>query len=228
MNRNLLPYDVYERHKKIGSLIKNSETVLDVGGELEHLSQFCNPKKIIVANLTSGDVIISKNKIPFKENSFDIVCSIDVLEHIPKDKRNTFINDLVKVASKKVIISFPVGTKKHVEYENETEKWLENKGESVTYLKEHIFYGLPQKNEIDKITQNSKTKISYSGNLYFNKFLFKLFMFDPKIKLIRKLVYFLKLTFNLLTNPIIYQMIASKKFSENINRAYLTIYVNKP
>ena len=53
-----LPYDVYERHRKVGSFIKENESVIDVGGELNHLSQFCSAKKIIVANFASRDVII--------------------------------------------------------------------------------------------------------------------------------------------------------------------------
>jgi len=86
MYKRFLPYDIYERHKKIGHIIGKGKSVVDVGGELEHLSQFCKPSKIIVANLTKGDVIISKDKLPFKNKSFDIACAIDVLEHIPKKR----------------------------------------------------------------------------------------------------------------------------------------------
>ena len=62
MYKLLLPYDVYERHRKVASFIKENETVVDIGGELDHLSQFINPKKLIVANLRNGDVIILGKK----------------------------------------------------------------------------------------------------------------------------------------------------------------------
>lgn len=227
MNKLFLPYDLFERHKKIGSFIKDDESVVDVGGELNHLSQFCKPSNITVANLKTGDVIISKDKLPFKNNSFDIVCSIDVLEHIPKGKREEFINRLYKTANKKVLLSFPIGTEKHVIYEKKIENWLQKKGGSVSYLKEHIKLGLPDNNEIKKITESYKTTIYYSGNILFNEILFKIFMFDPKVKYLRKIIYLLKLLFNAITNNLFYLVLSNKKYSNNINRAYIQITKEK-
>lgn len=225
-NKHFLFYDVYERHKKIGSFIKNGETVLDVGGAVNHLSQFSRPGKIITANLRgmeNSDVIIHGNKLPFKSNSFDVVCSIDVLEHIPKKDRARFIKELERVAKKRVILSFPIGTPKHVVYERQTQKWLESKKKDVSYLKEHIKFGLPTKDEILKITKGQKTAMIYSGNINVTKFLFRLFMFDPNIKLLRKVIFYLKLVFNLISNAILYMTLSNKKFRNSANRAYVVI-----
>lgn len=234
MNKWFLPYDVFERHRKAGSLIESSDTVADIGGELNHLGQFCSYRKIVVANLQSGDVIIKKDKLPFGKNSFDVVCAIDVLEHIPKSKRGDFIARLFEVSSKRVILSFPIGGKKHIEYEKETLKWLKNKGVDVFYLEEHIKNGLPTFDEIEElakdyirlahvISYNYQYKIFYSGNLTINKYLFRIFMFDPNIKYIRKLIYHLKLIFNFLTNNFFYYLLADKNYSDSVNRAYLII-----
>ncbi len=225
-NKNLLFYDTYERHRKIGSFIKTGETVLDVGGVANHLSQFSKPSKIVTANLKgmeNSDVIISGDKLPFKNNSFDVVCSIDVLEHLPKKDRANFIKELKRVAAKRIILSFPIQTPRHEAYERQTQKWLQTKGEDVTYLKEHIKFGLPTKDEISKITKGQKTAMIYSGNINVNKFLFKLFMFDPKLKFVRKLTYYAKLTFNLSTNRLFYGFLSNKKFGNLVNRAYLII-----
>jgi len=223
VNKYFLPYDVYERHKKVGSLIKNDQSVLDVGGELNHLSQFCKPKRIVVANLKSGDVIISKNKIPFRKNSFDIVTSIDVLEHIKKSARKKFVQDSINIAVQKVILSFPLGTKNHIQYEREMQRWLEKTGKDVEYLSEHIKYGLPSLEEIQSLCDNREVKIIFSGNISINKLLFKIFMFDPKIKIIGKVIFALKNFFNLITNPLFYQLLINKNYSSSINRAYLII-----
>ena len=224
MLKLFLPYDVYERHRKIGEEIKNFETVVDIGGELNHLNKFCHPKKLVVANLNTGDVIISKDKLPFKKNSFDIVCAIDVLEHIPKDERKKFIENIINIASKKVILSFPVYTDLHEKYEKEVLKWLKSKGRDVSYLKEHVKLGLPKREEIHLFTKRYKTRLSYSGNLSLNGILFRLYMFDPKIMLIRKVVYLLKLLLNLSSNKILYSILAGKPYSTSVNRAYVTIY----
>lgn len=226
MLKYLLPYDVYERHRKVGEHVKNHTKVLDVGGELNHLSQFCRPSQIVVANLQGGDVIISKDKLPFPKDSFDIVCSIDVLEHMPKQKRAGFIENLLKIASKKVILSFPLGTKKHKEYEDEIANWLKETNKNVAYLKEHIKYGLPTHEDVSKLTKNLKSEIFYSGNISISKILFKIFLFDPKIKVIRKFIYFAKLLFNLITNPIFYLILINKPYSQSVNRIYVVIYKN--
>lgn len=223
MIKEFLPYDIYERHRKVGAFIGDEDTVVDVGGELNHLSQFCNPKKLIVANLQSGDVIITKDSLPFPKNSFDIATSIDVLEHIPKHKRTDFIKRLLNVVSKKVILSFPLGTKKHIKYEKETKRWLQKKGLDVSYLSEHIKYGLPTYQEIAKMTRGLNCQVYLSGNIFVNKILFKIFMFDPKVKFISKPFYLLKLIFNFLTNPLFYFFLSNKTYYSNANRAYLEI-----
>lgn len=231
MNKNLLFYDTFERHKKIANLIGNNFSILDIGGQLNALSQFLNAKKIVVANIEGSeeksDITYKKDKLPFKSNSFDIVCSIDVLEHIPKRQRESFIKDIFKIATKKVVLSFPIGTPEHEKYEQQLESYLEKKGRDVTYLKEHIKYKLPTESDLKTYLKDYDYKIYYSGNLRLNKILFKMFLFDPKIKLVRKLVYNAKLAFNIATNEIIYTFLSNKKLSSSVNRAYLVIYKNQ-
>lgn len=222
-----LPYDIYERHRKVGEMIENGQTVLDVGGELNQLSSFSSAGKIVVANLKSSqeksDLEITKGKLPFGQNSFDIVTAIDVLEHIPNDKRNSFTMDLLRVCKKKVIMSFPLGTEKHKQYELNIQKWLEGKGQDIAYLKEHITFGLPTVSQINQLIKNKKATKIFSGDLAVNEYLFKWHFFDPKIKLIRRLIYFLKMLVNMITNPILYSFLASRSYSDNVVRVYLVI-----
>ncbi len=223
MFKLFLPYDVFERHKKVGSFIEKDQSVVDIGGELNHLSQFCSPRKIFVANLTSGDIIISKNKLPFASDSFDVACSIDVLEHIANNKRRDFIDNLAKIASKRIILSFPIGTEKHISYEKRMQKLLLKKGESIKYLNEHIRYGLPTKQDIEILTDGYARKIIYSGDIKINEILFRLFIYDPKVKVLRKIIYILKMLFNLASNELFYILLSNKNFSVWVNRAYVII-----
>lgn len=226
-----LPYDIYERHKKVGELVGKVKTLLDVGGQLNMLSFFCSAEKIIVANVTGSheqsDVTIKGDKLPFDANSFQAVCAIDVLEHIPSQDRKAFVKDLLRVAGEKVIMSFPIGTAWHINYEKKLQKDLEKNGVDVSYLKEHIKYGLPNLDEIEKITKGLNSKKFFSGNINLNKILFKIFLFDPKIKYVRKTLYFLKLAFNFLSNPIFFEFLSNKRYSPSVNRIYLVIEKSK-
>lgn len=227
MNEFFLPYDVFERHKKVGSFINASDIVLDVGGQLKQLSNFCKPQKIVVANIKESqeqaDVIIEKSNLPFKNNSFSAVCAIDVLEHIPKGQRTAFLKELVRVAKKTIILSFPIGTERHKQQESEIYRWLKDRRRDVTYLKEHVRYGLPTREEIAKLAQGTNYKLFYSGDLIINKILFKIFMFDPRIKFLRQAIFKIKLLFNLLTNQILYVILSNKSYSGRVVRAYLII-----
>ena len=51
-------------------------------------------------------VIGNAVKLPFKDDSFDIVISVATLEHIPKDARRPFLMELKRI-SKMMILHFP-------------------------------------------------------------------------------------------------------------------------
>src|SRR3989338_7715291 len=148
---------------------------------------------------------------------FKLFLPYDVLEHIPKKKRQEFVDSLVNISSKKVILSFPVGTKKHIEYEKFIQNLLKKNGKSIKYLDEHTRYGLPSEQEIKSMIQSFKAEVTYSGNIKISEFLFKLFIFDPRIKYVRRIVYFFKLVFNLITNELFYILLSNKNYSESIN-----------
>lgn len=224
---NTLPYDIYERHRKVGSMIRPDDTVLDVGGSLNQLSRFCQASKITVANLKDSqeksEIQIEKGKLPFKSKSFTTVCAIDVLEHIPKSEREAFVKDLTRISSQRVILSFPIGTQTHIKHEKRLVGWLTKLGQDVTYLREHTLLGLPTPQEVVKLTKAKSSTIFYSGNIMVTETLFKIHLFDVQIRLIRKIVYSLKLLFNMLTNPIFFMMLSNRKLSEEVVRAYVVI-----
>ena len=80
----LLGYDTFERHWAVSQMVgkETNQTILDVGGGVDHLSKFIN-NEITVINLHHGDVIASGQFLPLVGRAFDIVVSLDVLEHIP-------------------------------------------------------------------------------------------------------------------------------------------------
>ena len=72
----------------ISSYIGNTQT-LDIDPEL-------NP-----------DILGTAKSLPFKENSYDVVCAFQVLEHLPYDDALVSFCEMMRVNRKKVILSLP-------------------------------------------------------------------------------------------------------------------------
>jgi len=89
------------------------ETVLEVGpGEKvfgNYLSNNCNLeyKSMDIASDLNPDFIGNLNSIPIKDNSFDVVCAFQVLEHIPYDQFEVCLKEMSRVSKKYVMFSLP-------------------------------------------------------------------------------------------------------------------------
>lgn len=53
----------------------------------------------------------SATHLGFQTNHFDLVFSVDMLEHIPKNLRRSVISEMLRVSKKWIIVGFPSGTK---------------------------------------------------------------------------------------------------------------------
>lgn len=224
MNQKLLlPFDIYERHKSVSMFIESGDSVLDVGGVLGALALFCPKAKITVSNLVSGDIIADATQHDFGQDVFDIVCSIDVLEHIEPKNRKNFFASLIKTARKRVIISAPLGTAKHQRYEEEALQFLMNNNQQSQYLEEHIKMGLPTKEEIITLAKGYKYQVFYSGYLPLTKYLFYILNYQLPNPKLNKFFFFLKTTLNPFLNIVVYPLVRRLPFSEDRVRFYLVV-----
>lgn len=174
-NLRLLPFDQYSRQiqaLKVTTFFKKNQrlNILDVGGykgvtKLLHIND----------NVTTLDVFDVKEdgyvkgdglNLPFKDSQFDFVFSFDVLEHIKQDNRNRFIDEMCRVSSRGVIIAAPIKT----ELSTAAELLLNNLyiklfDEEHPWLKEHIEYGLPNKDFCNnKLIKNGLNTIVLPSN----------------------------------------------------------------
>ena len=102
-------FDTYQRYKKFADIIdvlrrtenETEFTILDVGGYPGIFEQFVPDTLTILDTFECNKdnyVQASGLDLPFDDNSFDIVTSSDVIEHIALDNREHFINELIRTS----------------------------------------------------------------------------------------------------------------------------------
>ena len=145
---------------------------------------------------------------------------MDVLEHIAPKDRKRFVDELNKVASKRVIIAAPHQSKSHEEAEKRLSAEIRKKGKRVVFLEEHVKNGLPT---VEEANPQGKANVFYSGDFRFSNFLFRLQLYESGYPVIDKTLLLLKGFVNLLANLFLYPFWFYKRPSQYSNRFYVVI-----
>lgn len=115
---------------------------------------FSGPKTILI-NRIKGNAL----SLPFRKNSYDVVISVDVLEHIPSNNRQEAIFEMLRVASKLAIIVVPTGELAEKQDKELDLHWQKIFNTQNQFLKEHVQNGLPQIDEILVSIDKAKRQI---------------------------------------------------------------------
>ncbi len=83
--------------------------------------------------------------IPFTNNSFPAVISLDMLEHIPPDGRKSAIYEMIRVAKTLVCIGVPCGSLAQAQDEALAILYKKSHAHNFHFLAEQVEYGLPSK-----------------------------------------------------------------------------------
>jgi SAM-dependent methyltransferase len=87
----------------------NDYSLIDIGCRTKDLkSLLINCKKYIGTDLVGGDNVVVcdlEKSLPFGNQKYDIVCALDVLEHL--DHIHNAVGEIKRIAKKSIIISLP-------------------------------------------------------------------------------------------------------------------------
>lgn len=158
-----LPFDLYQRYQLSAQItdILNPASVLDVGGVLGdrygHLAasfdffgsspETSESRRVISSDLRQCDhpdhVPCNAWGQPFPDSAFDLVVSLDVLEHLTADKRSIFFAELDRLSSRWIVIGAPFFDFEVEKIERELVQVLD-----LTFLEEHRRMGLPKTSDV--------------------------------------------------------------------------------
>jgi hypothetical protein len=217
-------FDTYERHRLVSSFIDlKLFSILDVGGSPELLNKFID-HPVTVTNINTGDVISNGLFLPFKSGSFDIVTSLDVLEHLQRHHRAQFIAELFRVAKLRVIFCTPLGSLDHIQREKELLTLITRRGTKDIMLEEHVTFGIPTLQELEEyIPVGLRSQIVYSGDFRYNVFLFTIDQSLVRMNAPKVIRIFFSLPLNIIGNILIYPLNLSKKSRKFTNRVTAVI-----
>lgn len=142
--------------------LKKGTVVLDVGGFDGALALFLSEAKVLVIdpNTTGGSGL----HLPFPDKHFEVVVSIDALEHVPRTDRQKFLTELVRVSQSKVFMNYPEA--RSMDVQKIVSSVVDNK-----LIKEHVDYELPSTKETTDFLKKLVPQIKIETKSYVNKYL---------------------------------------------------------
>lgn len=146
---------------------EEGDKILDVGSGEFGLATYLNDS----FDITGTDVDFGKrrerklkvveasaDKLPFKDNSFDGVVCVDMLEHLPSPLRRKAVSEMIRVAKKKVYLSFPRGNLSAMIDRVISKYYKLTHKKELGYLREHQKYTLPEENKIGLLINQAAEK----------------------------------------------------------------------
>jgi hypothetical protein len=172
-----LPFDHYERYRltaRIASLLRRDDQaswrILDVGGHFGTLKLFLPDDTIFIADpkpppefayregvpfVFDGYVRAVGGSLPFKGESFHLVCAHDTLEHVPPEGRERFLVDVSRMAGRFLVLNGPFLSEGTTAAEQRIAKmWVEGLGATDHALDEHLRFGLPPRNLVEDVLRS--------------------------------------------------------------------------
>lgn len=153
---------VVESFRKEGRVLR----ILEVGAnEHRNLETFLPMDEITYLDIKLPEELLSDprfivgdaTQMDFPDNHFDVIVALDVYEHIPRDLRKRFIDELYRVSTDLFILTAPFYSEHVVEAESRVNSIFKSLfNEDFIWLAEHKEFGLPRIEELTEYLAESK------------------------------------------------------------------------
>lgn len=87
-------------------------------------------------------------RLPFKNDSFDLVFSADLFEHLAPEGREQALEEMLRVSRYEILATFPVGEEAKAQDLELAARYRRKAGKNISILNEHWNLTLPDKLEI--------------------------------------------------------------------------------
>ncbi len=182
------PFDLYQRTRDIRETIdiiaaqtgKETLKILDVGGfrvDADNrgdllLREFLPHHEVIAVDMVEasapGYIRGDGTRLPFLDNSFDVVVTSDVFEHVPPEVREDFVDNLLRVSSGYVVLGAPFYSERAALAEKIVFEYVRKVLHAEQeQLKEHIENSLPDPVHLQEFLNKREISFTFfnSGNL---------------------------------------------------------------
>ena len=94
------------------------------------------------------------DRLPFDDAAFDVVLSLDTLEHVPPEQREPFIDELLRVSGDFVVLGFPAGAP-YAAFMKTLIGWCRKTKRAIPgWLQEHEDLPLPDAGHVEALLKN--------------------------------------------------------------------------
>lgn len=152
-----LPFDQYQRYSTAADLLRglglsDGARVLEVGAAPGPLERFLPEMELFFTDRYgehAGRYVVADGaKLPFRDEAFDAVVTLDTLEHVPAPDRPAFLAECRRVSRDLVVLSAPHASPYVDLAEDALHAFVKARfGTSFTFLEEHRGNGLPVSEE---------------------------------------------------------------------------------
>lgn len=161
-----LPFDQYQRYAGAARILSavggEIRSVLELGANRQKLlGQFLPGRAVTYTDVQPqpGDdniLVADACALPFRDQSYDAVVSLDMLEHVPPDLRKLAVSESARVCARMVVIACPIDRPwVHAAEDAADAIWLRHFKESYPWLAEHKEHGLVDPSEVERLLVGS-------------------------------------------------------------------------